>query len=28
VSFEYNPGVPVLKHITFDADAGSTTALV
>ena len=28
VSFEYNPGVPVLKHISFDADAGSTTALV
>jgi ABC-type multidrug transport system fused ATPase/permease subunit len=28
VSFEYNPGVPVLKHITFRAPAGSTTALV
>ena len=28
VSFEYNPGVPVLKHVTFDAPAGSTTALV
>jgi subfamily B ATP-binding cassette protein MsbA len=28
VSFEYNPGVPVLKHISFKAPAGSTTALV
>ena len=28
VSFEYNPGVPVLKHISFEAEAGSTTALV
>jgi ABC-type multidrug transport system fused ATPase/permease subunit len=28
VTFEYNPGVPVLKHITFTAPAGSTTALV
>ncbi len=28
VSFEYNPGVPVLKHVSFDAPAGSTTALV
>jgi len=28
VSFEYNPGVPVLKHIPFRAPAGSTTALV
>ncbi|HTL05944.1 MAG TPA: ABC transporter ATP-binding protein [Gemmatimonadales bacterium] len=28
VSFEYNPGVPVLKHINFTAPAGSTTALV
>ncbi len=28
VSFEYNPGVPVLKHIAFSAAAGSTTALV
>ena len=28
VSFEYNEGVPVLKHITFKAPAGSTTALV
>jgi ABC-type multidrug transport system fused ATPase/permease subunit len=28
VSFEYNPGVPVLKHVTFAAPAGSTTALV
>jgi len=28
VSFEYNPGVPVLKHISFEARAGSTTALV
>ncbi len=28
VSFEYNPGVPVLKNISFSAAAGSTTALV
>ena len=28
VSFEYNPGVPVLKHVSFEARAGSTTALV
>jgi subfamily B ATP-binding cassette protein MsbA len=28
VSFEYNPGVPVLKNITFRAAAGTTTALV
>jgi subfamily B ATP-binding cassette protein MsbA len=28
VSFEYNPGVPVLKDISFTAAAGSTTALV
>ena len=28
VSFEYNPGVPVLKSISFRAPAGSTTALV
>src|SRR5215212_5368662 len=28
VSFEYNPGVPVLKNISFRAPAGSTTALV
>lgn len=28
VSFEYSEGVPVLKHITFDAAAGTTTALV
>ena len=28
VWFEYNPGVPVLKGITFTATAGSTTALV
>jgi ATP-binding cassette, subfamily B, putative efflux pump len=28
VTFEYTPGVPVLKHISFDAPAGSTTALV
>jgi subfamily B ATP-binding cassette protein MsbA len=28
VSFEYVPGVPVLKHVTFEAEAGSTTALV
>jgi ABC-type multidrug transport system fused ATPase/permease subunit len=28
VSFEYTPGVPVLKHVSFHAPAGSTTALV
>jgi ABC-type multidrug transport system fused ATPase/permease subunit len=28
VSFEYNSGVPVLKHVSFIAPAGSTTALV
>ena len=28
VSFEYNAGVPVLKHVTFQAPAGTTTALV
>ena len=28
VSFEYNPGVPVLKHVWFHAPAGTTTALV
>jgi subfamily B ATP-binding cassette protein MsbA len=28
VSFEYNPGTPVLKHVSFRASAGSTTALV
>jgi ABC-type multidrug transport system fused ATPase/permease subunit len=28
VTFEYNPGVPVLKHVSFVAPAGSTTALV
>jgi ABC-type multidrug transport system fused ATPase/permease subunit len=28
VTFEYNPGVPVLKHVAFSAPAGSTTALV
>jgi subfamily B ATP-binding cassette protein MsbA len=28
VSFEYNAGVPVLKHVSFHAPAGSTTALV
>jgi subfamily B ATP-binding cassette protein MsbA len=28
VWFEYNPGVPVLKDISFEAPAGSTTALV
>jgi subfamily B ATP-binding cassette protein MsbA len=28
VSFEYVPGIPVLKHISFHAPAGSTTALV
>ncbi len=28
VSFAYNPGVPVLKNVSFRAPAGSTTALV
>jgi ABC-type multidrug transport system fused ATPase/permease subunit len=28
VSFEYNAGVPVLKHVSFASPAGSTTALV
>ncbi|HSL23652.1 MAG TPA: ABC transporter ATP-binding protein [Vicinamibacterales bacterium] len=28
VSFEYNPGVPVLKEVSFRAPAGTTTALV
>jgi subfamily B ATP-binding cassette protein MsbA len=28
VSFEYNEGVPVLKHVSFKSPAGSTTALV
>src|SRR5580765_5701612 len=28
VSFEYETGVPVLKHVSFQAPAGSTTALV
>jgi ABC-type multidrug transport system fused ATPase/permease subunit len=28
VGFEYNPGVPVLKNVSFHAPAGSTTALV
>src|SRR5580765_2163241 len=28
VTFEYNSGVPVLKHVSFHAPAGSTTALV
>jgi subfamily B ATP-binding cassette protein MsbA len=28
VGFEYDPGVPVLKDITFEAPAGTTTALV
>jgi subfamily B ATP-binding cassette protein MsbA len=28
VSFEYNPGVRVLKHVSFTAAAGTTTALV
>jgi ABC-type multidrug transport system fused ATPase/permease subunit len=27
-SFEYNPGVPVLKQVSFKAPAGTTTALV
>jgi subfamily B ATP-binding cassette protein MsbA len=28
VWFEYNPGTPVLKHVSFVAPAGTTTALV
>src|SRR4051812_7704024 len=28
VTFEYNPGTPVLTHVTFRAPAGTTTALV
>jgi len=28
VSFEYVPGTPVLRHVTFHAEAGTTTALV
>jgi ATP-binding cassette, subfamily B, putative efflux pump len=28
VSFEYVPDVPVLRHVSFSAEAGSTTALV
>lgn len=28
VSFEYRGGVPVLKHVTFTAPAGTTTALI
>ena len=28
VSFEYEPGVPVLRHVSFRASAGATTALV
>jgi len=28
VTFEYNAGVPVLKHVSFTSPAGSTTALV
>lgn len=28
VSFEYDPGVPVLKNISFDAPVGTTNALV
>ncbi|HEX5069902.1 MAG TPA: ABC transporter ATP-binding protein [Vicinamibacterales bacterium] len=28
VWFEYNPGMPVLKNVTFTAKAGTTTALV
>ena len=28
VSFEYEPGVPVLHNVSFDAPAGTTTALV
>ena len=28
VNFEYEPGVPVLKNVTFHSEAGTTTALV
>src|SRR4029077_17377639 len=28
VTFEYNPGAPVLKNVSFKATSGSTTALV
>src|SRR5207244_11454258 len=28
VTFEYNPGAPVLKDVSFQSAAGSTTALV
>ena len=28
VDFEYTPGTPVLKHVSFDAPEGATTALV
>jgi ABC-type multidrug transport system fused ATPase/permease subunit len=28
VTFEYNPGAPVLREVSFDAPAGTTTALV
>jgi ATP-binding cassette, subfamily B, putative efflux pump len=28
VDFEYNPDQPVLRHVSFDAPAGTTTALV
>jgi ABC-type multidrug transport system fused ATPase/permease subunit len=28
VTFEYNPGVPVLRNVSFHAPAGTTTALV
>src|SRR5205823_6590622 len=28
VSFEYKLGLPVLKHVSFNAPAGTTTALV
>src|SRR6478672_9199056 len=28
VTFEYNPDVPVLKHVSFKAPSGTTTALV
>ncbi len=28
VGFEYNSGVPVLKHVSFNSPAGTTTALV
>jgi ABC-type multidrug transport system fused ATPase/permease subunit len=28
VSFEYNPGIPVLNGVSFEAHAGTTTALV